>query len=234
MIQNFASSKMAKMLHVETREPLRKGIILPDAVIRQVWDFVIFLGINYLAVMIPVEVAFELHTSIPFLVYLNLAIDVFFAGDIAAKIHFFAVMKDGFLITDRDAFRQIYFSHAFVEDLIYVFPVPLILYLCGIRGRAYALLRVFQGLRVKRFGAYFERMMESIAARRNWQLSTSLMRIIQMTIFVIAMCHWFGCCFYALGNSSEGYSWILADEMDSAPNYNRYTRALYWAFYTRK
>mmetsp|Transcript_31519 Transcript_31519/g.45922 ORF Transcript_31519/g.45922 Transcript_31519/m.45922 type:complete len:2273 (-) Transcript_31519:792-7610(-) len=234
MVENFSSSKMNKMLVIERTTNIPCGVILPDSKTRQSWDIVaLFVALAY-AFNIPWQISFAQGSVGLDWIILDGILDLFFILDVYARCRHFAIVKDGFLITSRAEFQELYFARSFVPDLISIMPVSVLGWICGVDARTYAFMRLVQFSRIRSIGAYLANLVETIHARTKITISTGYLRIFQIFLLVLIFCHWFACIFHLIGDeeSSAGNGWLLADSLLEESINARYLRALYWAFYT--
>ena len=238
MIKNLNSSKMAKMLSVEEIQTTSNGIILPTSAIRQAWDTTALVFLMVLVFTIPYQISFASSggdgISLGQFV-LDCVIDVFFVGDIYARTSRFAVMKDGALIATPAIFRKLYFQGAFGMDILSAVPASFVSYLMGKRRHTYiyGLLRLFQLIRVRHLGAYLDDFIELYATKTGKALSTAFLRISQMFLGILFLCHWVACIFHLIADvSSSSENWLVEDGTAEESIGVRYLRSFYWALYT--
>lgn len=232
MIKNLKSSKMEKMMSSEDETTVPKGVILPETTIRFTWDCLLLIQTTIFTFLIPYQISFlDAEVTIQSFV-LDTAMDVIFIMDIYAHLRKFAITKDGFLLAEPAEFRQVYMNTDFKGDSFTVFPASTIGYLFGFRNRRYGLLRLFQFVRVRRFGKYLTAFVENVNAKTTITISTAQVRIMQIFFIVLFLCHWFACIFHVLGHQSDGTTWLTIDESINDDTGDRYLRSFYWALYT--
>ena len=234
MIRNLKSSKMEKMMVTEQKDSVPKGVILPEAFSRFIWELLLLVQTISVAFIIPYEVSFLSNgIELPLFV-IDTIMDVVFTMDMYARLRKFAIMKDGFLVLQPAEFRRIYLHSDFGGDALSVIPASFIGYLCGIRDRRYGVLRMVQFVRIRNFGKYLNTFVENISARTKFTISTAQLRIMQIFFVVLFLCHWFACVFHLLGSMSDKETWLITDESMDSSNGGRYLRSFYWALYTGK
>ena len=251
-IQNLSSSKMVRFLDADDGVvKVSKGVILPDSKIRVAWDSFAFFGVLYLIISIPVEISFaSTENRINFSSFLvDLVVDLFFLADIYCRLRKFAIVKDGLLVSHPKHFGKIYRRDEFNLDSVSAFPASLIGYLTSGPGRLYGIFRLFQFARAVRFGKYLEGLVEIINTRTRFIVTTATLRVCQIFIIILLLCHWFSCVFHFIGSQEDngtGYgnvlgnqvdndahgTWIEADGMQDENMGRRYLRSFYWSLYT--
>ena len=121
---NLKSSKMAKMMDVQEENVLARGIILPDSKFRRIWLGLALAITVYNLCLVPLRIAsFGANEARIGYLLLDLLFDAFFYCDIRANMKNFAIMRDGFLITDRVEFEIIYKQNYFLVDLVTCLPL---------------------------------------------------------------------------------------------------------------
>lgn len=235
MIKNLKSTKMAKMMVEEVDTSIPKRVILPDSKFRQIWDLLALIAAFIFAITIPQQISFSVDDTNTAECILDLILDIFFVSDLYARMNHFAVFKDGALISNPSEFRKIYLKNEFWGDLISVIPVSTIGWAIGVNGRSYGLMRLFQMTRLKRFAKYLSSCIETLYEVFNIVISTAVMRILQMFILVVILCHWLGCVYHLIGDlQNDNENWLNADGIKENTIYMRYVRSFYWALYTGK
>jgi len=239
-IQNLSSSKMVKFLDADDGlVKVSKGVILPDSKMRVAWDTIAFFALIYLLMSIPLEISFastEDRVNLGSFI-VDLIVDCFFMADIYCRLRKFAIVKDGILVSFPKDFGQIYRNDEFSLDSMTAFSASLISHIAGAPGRLYGILRLVQFLRVVRFGKYLLDLVEVINARTRFVVTTATLRVCQIFIIILFLCHWFSCVFHFMGNQEETYdTWIVADGggmlQDDGGMGRRYLRSFYWSLYT--
>jgi len=243
-IQNLSSSKMVRFLDAdEGVVKVSKGVVLPDSKFRAAWDYSAFFGLLYLIVSIPIEISFankSIHVGI-FLV--DFMVDIFFVADIYCRLRKFAIVKDGFLLSLPKTFGKIYRRGEFSLDLLSAFPASFVALVVDAPGKTYGILRLFQFSRAVRFGKYLEGLVEIINTRTRFVVTTATLRVCQIFMIILFLCHWFSCIFHLIGSQEESYdilgtkeeteyTWIIADEMQDESMGRRYLRSFFWSLYT--
>jgi len=236
MIKNLKSSKMKKMLNSKEELSIPSGILLPDLLKRQIWDIFALIFVTVFTFTIPYQISFSSSSKGWSQFSMDTLLDMFFICDVYARSTRFAVVKDGFIITEPKEFRQIYLKGEFVVDFITIVPASTIAFTLGATGEVYGLLRILQLLRVIRFGKYLNRTIETIDSRTSFTLSTALIRVMEIFFVIVFLAHWFACTFHFIGNPrSTGRaisSWVLEDDLIDEKMSVRYLRSFYWALYT--
>jgi len=241
MIKNLNSSKMAKMLNMAEIRTTPNGVILPNSAIRQAWDTAALFFLMVLVFKIPYQISFPSSDNGggdgggiglgQFIV--DCIIDLFFVADIYAKVALFAKMKDGVLFATPKIFRKLYFQGAGRMDIVSAVPASLVSYLMGRRGRAYGLLRLFQLVRTRHLGPYLDDAIELYATKTGKALSTAFLRIAQMFLGVLLLCHYCACIFHLIADvSSSPSNWLVEDGTAGERVGVKYLRAFYWSLYT--
>lgn len=233
MIKNLKSSKMEKMLADTEETSIPKGIILPGALSRQIWDALALVFTVVITFTIPYQISFSnSDVSLPRFCF-DVLVDVFFLLDVYARMTKFATMKDGYLLTNPKEFRKLYISGEFCSDLISIIPMSTMSYFMGVKDERYGLLRLLQLTRVRRFGTYLNNFVETCKSRANHTISTAAKRILQIFLAVLFLCHWVSCAYHFIGtSSSSATTWIVVDESITESMTTRYVRSFYWSLYT--
>jgi hypothetical protein len=223
---------MEKMLVDSDQPVIPKGVILPESQSRQLWEAYALVEIIIYTITIPYQISFS-GNGISYVQFsFDLWLDCFFLLDVYARLQRFAIMREGFLISNPKEFRSIYLRSDLRLDLVSVLPVSTIGYLCNIRDGQYGLLRLFQLTRIRHFGTYLDNFVEAFNSRMNFSISTAIMRILEIFLIVVFLCHWFACMFHLLGSKKTEETWLVADDSANEPASIRYLRSFYWALYT--
>lgn len=236
MTKNLNSSKMAKMLSIEEIQTTPKGVILPNSTIRQAWDTIALFFLMLLVFTIPYQISFSNVDDGGIGVgqfIMDCIIDSFFVADIYARTSRLAVMKDGALIDSPKTFRRLYLQGAFRMDIISAVPASFIGYFAGRRRHTYGLLRLFQLVRIRHLGRYLDDFVDLYAIKTGKALSTAFLRISQMFLGILFLCHWVACTFHLIADvSSSSANWLVEDGTAAEDVGARYLRSFYWALYT--
>lgn len=222
-------------MHIHQNETfVPKGVVLPETLFRNIWDFLLLLQTVTFVFTIPYQISFlDSQIALPFFI-LDVCIDICLSFDIYARLTKFAVTNDGSLVVEPTEFRAIYLKSNFAGDLISAIPASLVGYLCGIRDRRYGLLRLFQLIRARHFGGYFSSLVENMNTKGRVSISTAHMRVMQIFFIVLFLCHWFACIYHLLGRVPTHLTWLEVDESMGADKTERYLRSFYWSLYTGK
>lgn len=242
-IQNLNSSKMVHFLDADDGQiKVPNGVVLPDNKIRVAWDVAAFIGLVYFILSVPAKISFSsgaigISSTKEFInigsFIIDLLFDVFFVVDILCRARKFAVVKDGFLITTPTEFGKIYRDEEMALDIVTSIPLSTIVYISGVNGRIYGLCRLFQFLRIVRFGKYLDRIVDFINTKTTFIVTTASLRVCQIFLLILFLCHWCCCIFHFIGdNDISQISWIIVDEMQDEKLGKRYLRSFYWAMYT--
>ncbi len=223
------------MMVTEVVSSVPKGVVLPDSIWRQTWEFIALVLLVISLFMVPYQISFSDKGVDKMQFLLDLVIDLFFAADIIARITKFAVIKDGFLVSVPSEFRKIYIRGEFPADLFSSMPVSFFVYLIGTKNHYYGISRLVQITRIRRFGKYLSNFIEAVTSRSKIVVSTGSLRIFQIGFFVVCLCHWFACAYHYIGTKSDtSYNWIVVDDSIGTTMGLRYLRSFYWALYTGK
>lgn len=233
-IQNLSSTKMVRFLDADNGNvKVSKGVVFPDSKFRVAWNVSAFFGLLYLIVSIPWQVSFankSVHIS-SFLV--DMMVDTFFMTDVFCRLRKFAIVKDGFVISFPKSFGRIYRNDEFGLDMVSAFPACFLAYAIDAPAQVYGILRLFQFLRAVRFGKYLEGLVDAVNTRTRIVVTTATLRVCQIFMIILFLCHWFSCVFHLMGRQEETYdTWIIADEMQGESMGRRYLRSFYWSLYT--
>lgn len=242
-IHNLSSSKMVHFLDADDgRIKVPKGVVLPDNNIRIAWDVAAFIGLIYIIISVPTKISFSdesvgISATKEFInigtFIIDLVVDIFFIVDIFCRTRKFAVVKDGFLITTPKEFGKIYRDEESVVDLVSSVPLSTIVYVSGADGRIYGMCRLFQFLRIVRIGKYLDGIVEFVNTRTAFVVTTASLRVCQIFLVILFLCHWCCCMFHFIGNDENAQlSWIASDKMQDENPGKRYLRSFYWAMYT--
>jgi hypothetical protein len=232
MIKNLQSSKMGKMMITSTEKNVSGSVILPDTNVRFLWDITCFVSTVIFSFTIPYQFSFCNESVGIFAFTLDTCIDIFFILDIIARSQYFAIIKDGFIISEASEFRKHYLENDFWLDLVSVLPVSSLSYIIGFRrGAIYATCRVCQIPRIRHFGSYLETLVSTISARTRFTISTAAIRLVEIFFLVLLMCHWFACIYRSLGDLDYD-SWLFEDGSVDESNMFLYFRSFYWSLYT--
>ena len=242
-IHNLSSSKMVHFLDADDgKVKVPRGVVLPDNKIRVAWDIGAFIGLIYIIISVPTKISFPSKTMgiSPDKEFDNIGsfmadlfVDVFFVVDIYFRARKFAVVKDGFLITTPKEFGKIYRNEESAIDLVSSIPLSILVYFGGVNGRVYGLCRLLQFLRVVRFGKYLDSIVEFINTRTTFVVTTASLRVCQIFMVILFLCHWCCCIFHFIGDTGNSQlTWILSDELQDEGLAKRYLRSFFWAMYT--
>ena len=234
MVQNLLSSKMAKMLSTtDIDNSVPKGVILPDTAFRELWDILALAAVVIFSITIPYQISFSDESITLTQFILDSFLDVFFIADVYARMARFAVTKDGSVVTSPREFRRIYLKNEFRTDFFSIIPASTFAYFFGKRDHTYGLMRLIQLTRLRRTGKFISSFVETFESRMNLTISTAFLRVLQMVLGVVMICHWFACIFHFIGDFSNNMdNWLIADESIEESMDVRYLRSFYWALYT--
>ena len=234
-IQNLSSSKMVRFLDAnDDIVKVSKGVILPDSKVRAAWDISAFFALLYLITSIPMEISFASKSQSigPAVFTVDMILDAFFLADILCRLRKFAIVKDGFLISAPKEFRQIYRRDEFRLDVVSSFPASVVAFATRASGRWYGIFRLVQLFRAARFGKYLDGIVEITHARTRFVVTTAALRLCQIFITILVLCHWFSCVLHFIGSLQEESSWLIVDEMQGETAGRRYLRSFFWSLYT--
>ena len=238
MKNNLNSSKMAKMMDTGQDDGVPKHIILPNSKLRRSWDSLACMFTTVLLIIIPYRICFAAKSfeGTTLWLVIDILLDLFFAADIYLRMKHFAEMKDGFVVTKETEFKIMYMHGSFQLDTISLLPLSYICLAFVDNMQTIAMLRLLQCLRVARFTYYLDAIVISLAEYGKIAISTAILRIIQMFILVLFLCHWFGCVYYFIakttGFEDDKGSWVYEDDKVDATHGLSYIRSFYWALYT--
>ena len=153
--------------------------------------------------------------------------------DVFCRLRKFAIVKDGFVVSFPKSFGRIYRSEEFSLDMVSAFPACFLAFAIDAPAQVYGILRMFQFLRVVRFGKYLEGLVDAVNTRTRVVVTTATLRVCQIFMIILCFCHWFSCIFHFMGRQ-EGSSdtWIIVDAMQEETMGRRYLRSFYWSLYT--
>ncbi|KAL7466716.1 hypothetical protein ACHAXS_007001 [Conticribra weissflogii] len=233
-ILNLNSSKMVRFLDANEGEiTVPKGVLLPESRFRVVWDIFAMFGVLYLIFSIPTKISFATASISLSSVCIDVWVDVYFMADIYCRCNKFAIVKDGFLISSPNDFGKIYREQELQFDLLSAIPVSAVAFFFGVGSREYGFLRLLQALRAIRFGKYVDDLVDYVNTRTYFVISTATLRVCQILLIILVLCHWFGCTFHLIGSIQEASeNWISVDGMQDEQLPMRYLRSFYWALYT--
>ena len=223
---------MEKILVNSDETAIPKGVILPESQSRQIWEAYALVEIIIYTITIPYQISFSTDGISYFQFALDVLLDGYFILDVYARLQRFAITREGFLVSNPKEFRSIYMKNDLRLDLISIVPVSTIGYICNIRNGHYGLLRLFQLTRLRHFGRYLDNFVEAFNSRLNFSISTAMMRILEIFLIVVFLCHWFACIFHLLGSKETEETWLAADDSANEPASIRYLRSFYWSLYT--
>lgn len=239
-IQNLSSSKMVRFLDADDcLVKVSKGVILPDSQFRVAWDVSAFLGLLYFIFSIPMTISFGRESVYVGTLLIDVMVDLFFLADIYCRLRKFAIVKDGYLVSSPKSFGQLYRRDEFDLDMLSASPASFLAYFNGAQTQMYGVCRMLQLLRTVRFGKYIEGLVEIVNTRTRFVVTTAKLRVCQIFLIILFLCHWFSCIFHLVGSQNLVGSqknlyqtWIIADEMQADSMGRRYLRSFYWSLYT--
>lgn len=224
----------------------RMHLLLPNGPKKVTWDWFVIVLVLYNAYMIPFDLAFELCLGVEVLA-IDIVVDTLFIIDCCLSFRTTFYDKiDGALVLDYARVRRNYLTSWFAIDFVASVPVEYIAFaVIGLspleceRGhvsdsvQAATLFKIARLLRLGRLVKKFEKL----AAAKAF-------RVLQLTITLLLVAHWFACIWYKVGASGEahpdctddsgcpgvqGSSWIhrlgISDEVLGV----KYFIAFYWA-----
>ena len=222
-------------------------MIKPNSLFRLFWNSLIFFLVIYIAVVMPIRLAFLAQEDIEnqkFQVIFDLSADICFIVDIL--INFIAVEEDvnGELITSMKDIAVRYFKGWFFVDLISSIPVSwIVLYwqkapneIQALRflklakmARLYRILTVFKLSRVIKNQKVLE------ALQRLLTFSPDTSQIFHAFISGMFLLHVIGCLWAVvtvMTIDSERDNWIRDKGLQDADIYSKYISSCYWAVVT--
>ena len=193
----------------------------PDSPLKAMWSLLITLIVCYNAIMIPFRLAFptELYTFIP-----DYVMDLFLAADVLLMYSFFAFLKEGRLITDRDEIMEHYLDRegAYLE-MISCIPYELFA-LVGVAANLnvvqmsllLAFLRLPKIARLRSYGALFAELSKRVDSTRYFP--ESFMRLLGLFANVVAVVHFCACVFFLVARFNRGSYLFSSDPYQSCGN----------------
>jgi len=219
------------VVDVDTSIP--KGVIAPDTKFRKIWDFFTLAAVIVFAIRIPQQISFSALKVELFNFLVDLFLDLFFLLDIYARMNHFAITEDGVLVSSPKEFRKVYIKTELIGDLVSIVPASTIGWILNVNGRIYGLMRLIQIVRLQRFAKYFNCSIDALYETFHVVISTAVLRIIQIFLLVILLCHWLGCIYHLIGDLEGGdENWLDVDEIKDSSIGFKYLRSFYWALYT--
>jgi len=140
--------KMAQMMMLNEEIEEKKDLVyLPDSVFKRRWDMLLMFVTTCNFIFVPLRVAFYgegMRDATQEWVWfgLGLAFDSVVWIDMLLNMRFFAIIRDGLLVSEREEFKKIYLFGQFKWDLLAALPCDAVVFLAGTRTlRTVALVR---------------------------------------------------------------------------------------------
>lgn len=233
-------------LNVELGTFAKLGALLkPEEFIRTCWDVVIFVGIVYYSLTIPLELSnsfsrnvFEKHFEL-FLV--GFFVDALFFVDLICRMFVFPVFKYSILIsTPLQIFQIFKQSHFLILEIICVIPWDVI---AIVNPNYLPALRLAKLFHLRKFTTYMAKSEKAMNNYLNISFSFAVSRFIKLYIALFELCHWVACLWlftadYSTRKVNYDTNWKTQDRDTDflSINYDgtlngptAYKRAIYWA-----
>lgn len=210
------------------------SVVHPQGAFLQNWNFLMLLLVVLNGMRVPYNVVFATRHSVSFgpFYFLDSFMDLLFLIDIF--VHFrTAFMEEGILVTDRSVLARKYVRGYFLLDLLASLPLDLLCLLPDTSLQCRPATRSLRLLRCVRIPDYFDRW------ERDIRLNPVSIRIAKFLLMVALTVHWFGCCWWAIGESDgTGDNWVRTvrllpgTDLESSQRRSQYIASLYWVIMT--
>lgn len=239
--------KMAKvkqvMSHTFTAAVSKFVTFSPTSNFVRNWQIALMILSLYHCLMIPLRIAF-VHVTPLWAFYLEYCLDVVYWADIYLKAQRFSFLKfNGHPCKEPSLIAVRYWKEGGMWfDLLASAPLDVVaLALSKGTGdwmETMAYLRLPRVLRSARIPAYFARLREVVQAA-DLGLEINYLRLMELGVLCLLVCHWVGCVFYWLARIQGGVgahpatnTWLSTFGISGASLTVQYLSSVYWALGT--
>lgn len=211
----------------------------PNSSFKHYWDILILLFVLYYALLIPLQLAYELRTSVG----LEIFIDFLFMFDIMVNFRTTFYDEDNQIVLDARVVARRYLRSWFGVDLVASMPYNLIFFCVELSATSIAFNQDI-------FGVF--KMPRLVRLTRLWskveQLSSAgLLRVLLHITFFILGAHWVGCFWWMIGSASyydddtHATTWLkrvppgstaLSEDAGVTPLAQQWLSSFYWSLTT--
>lgn len=225
------------------------GTLDPDSGKRYIWDFFLVFLLLYVAVAIPIRLAFDQTVALGSAeFYIDMLVDIFFLIDIVLNFRTAIISYNEAgqrtRNNDRCDIAKHYLKGWFVIDIVAVLPYSYVELLAdkgndknGSTQALFKALRLVRLAKLLRLGKMLP-LLRRLDNKFDGLLSSAKLMSTMLTVVYIT--HVVGCMWYAVGNSSETLKdgstvdgWVIgAGWGPEVTTFHRWLRAFYWAMTT--
>ena len=202
-----SSSSLAKRANV---------LFKPDGSFHMYWNACALLGALYLCWSVPYRAVFLLEPApgqgVPWTLWawlaLDWAIDLFFLADVALRYRYFAFIRLGYVVTDRDEIAAHYRSSWMLVDCVACVPLELMALALALLSPSPSsmsslvvalsscrLIKLLRTLKLPYYMRFVEQHLNEVLANG---LSSAVMQIVQLVGLLVIMHHYFACGWFAI------------------------------------
>lgn len=201
-------------------------LLLPNCVLKIVWDWMVLFMVIYNCVVIPLKISFYKEQSNSSKT-IDQVINVCLILDILVSFRTCHIDHRQNIVSDKNIVRKMYVRKKLAIDLIGSIPFDLLAHSLGLDAMTGELISLLGLLR-------FMRLVSSARLSGSMWNKPSI-RIMKLMLGFYILAHWFGCLFFFVGINqppSDKISWIDKANLDEADPFEQYTASIYWALTT--
>ena len=234
----------------------RAEVLVPHSTPHELWRLLVMLGVAFVAVVVPLEIAFDdhFHPKLPWAVA-NVGFDVLFLVDVYVAMRT-GYYLDGMVVLEPAAVRSHYLHTRFALDLFVAAP-----FAWFVGGDTFdgdsdyhsgtpAIVRV---LRLLRLGRVVPKLIRNDLAKirpsTSWlhshvslplerRFGHAAGRVAQLSALLLIACHWSGCLWWLVGTTGCNIfdddpaacddGWGPSSELQAAGLRDKYAVAFLW------
>lgn len=230
---NMKHAKMAKLLNVtQTVEMSRNFFLLPSSPFCQFWTLLSVATILFWALSVPYKLAFQNVDAS--MVFADVFSTLYFCADVYFNMVYFAIERNGDLITSSSEFRKLYIENELALDLLSSLPIPLMVFGLTKNKLIYSVMRCLHMFRLRQLPCKFYRLISYLEPLFKMRFPENVLRIVNTVATVWYFGHVVCCVFCWIGVKEIGVakSWMDENGVTNSDDFSKYLTAYLWAMYT--
>lgn len=228
-------TEVKKGMRYEDGMQLHWAVIRPNYKSRIFWDIIMGLIVLFIAVSIPVRIAFDMESTTLFAI--DRVSDCFFLLDIVLNFFTSYIDDAGLEIVDAREIRLHYLRSSFVLDTVSTIPLDWIVEISTTKGSflSLKLIRAVKFVKLIRLVRIFKLFKLKSLVHSDIGINTEFIQLLKLAVPVMATAHYVGCFWYYLSAHQDAekkvwFTQIYFQNPDSL--LSKYVASLYWAITT--
>ena len=216
-----------------------------DGDMRTAWDVLIFFGIAFYSVAIPINLSHsfkhQLLTKHIVLFSFGFIVDVIFFLDTCARMFLFPEFHKSVLMTSpKNIFLAYKQNYPLLMEILSIIPFD---FIAVMDPNLLPVLRIFKIYHLVKFQEYSRIAEKAMAKYLKFSLSFSTSRLLRLQVGLFESCHWAACMWQLVAEISTNVlnsdvNWKIQDRdtdylsikySSTLDNFTAYIRSLYWA-----